>query len=334
MDKGPKLVVTRTPLRISFAGGGTDLAEFYRDGFGAVFSTAVNKYVYVTVKRHSGLFRENYRLNYFHSEAVETLDEIQNEIMRECLRLVPVEPPLYVSTIGDLPASTGLGSSSCFAVGLLNALHAMRQETVSPAQLAEEAVEVEIGRLNHPIGKQDQYAAAFGGLNYIRFLPTERVVIEPVTLDPEALRVLFSHLMTFWTGMSRDSASVLTEQKRNSAARHQDLAAMRQQAEHLHDMARNGFSVGQFAAFLDEGWKRKRTLASAITNPAIDAWYDRAKAAGALGGKLNGAGGGGFLSFIVPPDRQDAVRAALGELTEIEVGYEPHGSKVLLPVHA
>lgn len=330
---GPGVVMTRTPLRLSFAGGGTDLAEFYRHDHGAVFSTAIDKYVYVTVKRHSPLFKANYRLNYFSSESVDTLDEIRNEIMRECLRLVPVTPPIYISTIGDLPASSGLGSSSSFAIGLLHALHTLRQETVSPAQLAEEAVKVEIEMLKHPIGKQDQYAAAFGGLNFIRFLSNERVAIEPLTLSAADIRVLFSHLMMFWTGISRDSAGVLTEQKRNSAAKRDDLTAMRDQAEDLHDHARNGFSVQHLAEILDEGWRRKRGLASSISNPAIDDWYARAKQAGALGGKLAGAGGGGFLTFIVPPDRQDAVRAALSDLTEVPVGYEPHGSKVLLPVY-
>ena len=219
----PRLVVTRTPLRVSFAGGGTDLAAFYEREHGAVFSTAINKYIYVTVKRHGEVFNERIRLNYSRSEQVQEIDEIENNIARECLRFLQVEPPIYISTVGDLPASTGLGGSSSFAVGLLNALHAFRGERVSAGQLAEEASYIEIDVLKEPIGKQDQYAAAFGGLNLFCFKPGGAVTVEPQRLDNGALAALFEQMMTFWTGHQRDSSSVLAEQKANTAQKMDSL---------------------------------------------------------------------------------------------------------------
>src|ERR671924_95452 len=207
-SKDPGLVITRTPLRISFAGGGTDLSDFYKCEHGAVFSTAIDKYIYVTVKRHGGVFNEAIRLNYSKSEQVNRISEIENDIARECLRFLEIEPPSYVSTVADLPASTGLGGSSSFAVGLLNALHAFRGERVSAGQLAEEACHIEIDVLKEPIGKQDQYAAAFGGLNLLRFKPGGDVTVEPVRLRNGVLTALFGQVMMFWTGHQRETSSV------------------------------------------------------------------------------------------------------------------------------
>src|SRR5512133_1561165 len=211
----PRIVVTRTPLRVSFAGGGTDLADFYERDYGAEFSTAIDKYIYVTVKRHSELFKEPIRVNYSSTELVDTVGEIKNNIARECLRLLKIDPPIYISTVGDLPACTGLAGSSSFAVGLLHALHAYRGERVGPGQLAEEATHVEIDVLKEPIGKQDQYAAAFGGLNSFRFNPGGAVTVEPVRVRNNFLEELFAHIQIFWTGIQRDASSVLSEQRQN-----------------------------------------------------------------------------------------------------------------------
>src|SRR5437870_6014622 len=227
------LVVTRTPLRVSFAGGGTDLSDFYEHGHGTVFSTTIDKYIYVTVKRHGPVFDEQIRLNYSKSEQVNRIDEIENDIARECLRFLEIEPPIYVSTVGDLPASTGLGGSSSFAVGLLNALHAYRGERVSAGQLAEEASYIEIDVLKQPIGKQDQYAAAFGGLNCFSFKPGGGVIVEPQRLVNGALITLLEQFLTFWTGHQRDASSVLTEQKANTAQKMQSLMKMRDQVYEL-----------------------------------------------------------------------------------------------------
>jgi D-glycero-alpha-D-manno-heptose-7-phosphate kinase len=330
---GPGLIVTRTPLRVSFAGGGTDLSAFYERHEGAVFSTAIANYIYVTVKPHSPLFNEPVRISYSKSEEVSQIDEIENDIARECLRFMEVGPPIYISTVGDHPASTGLGGSSAFTVGLLNALHAYRGERVTASQLAEEASHVEIDVLGQPIGKQDQYAAAFGGMNLFRFNPGGGVTVEPLQPSRSSLTELFEHLLMFWTGHQRDARVVLSEQQRNTEKKRDSLVRMRDHAHELHDLMSNGRPVDpeRVGRILDSGWQLKRGLASTISNNHIDTWYQRAREAGASGGKLCGAGGGGCILFVVDPERQDTVRAALSDLMEVKVSYEVHGSRVLLP---
>ena len=328
----PGVIMTRTPLRVSFAGGGTDLAEFYEREPGAVFSTAIDKYIYVTVKRHGSVFNEAIRLNYSRSEQVQRVGEIENDIARECLRLLAIEPPIYVSTVADLPASTGLGGSSSFAVGLLNALHAFRGERVSAGQLAEEASYIEIDVLQQPIGKQDQYAAAFGGLNCFSFRAGGAVTVEPQRLHNGGLKSLFDSILFFWTGHQRDSSSVLSEQRANTRSKMDALLCMRGHARELQELSADGHvDVARFGNVLHESWLLKRSLASKISNSEIDRWYDLAIAAGAYGGKLCGAGGGGFLLFIVKPEFQAAVRRALDDLKEVPVAPEVHGSQVCAP---
>lgn len=327
----PSYVLTRTPLRVSFAGGGTDLAAFYEMAeYGAVLSTAINQYIYVTVKRHSDVFNEPIRVNYSRSEQVHRVEEIENNIARECLRFLEIDPPIYISTVGDLPASTGLGGSSSFAVGLLNALHAFRGERISAGQLAEEACHIEIDILKEPIGKQDQYAAAFGGLNLLRFKPGGDVTVEPVRVRNGALSALFGQVLMFWTGHQRDTSTVLTEQKQNTGQKSESLLKMREQARQLQNLLSNGHLDGaEFGQILDDGWKLKRCLASTISTDDIDRWYHLAREAGAWGGKLCGAGGGGFLLFLVPLPCQEQVRKAMGGLKEISVEAEVHGSQIL-----
>jgi len=328
----PGVIMTRTPLRVSFAGGGTDLADFYEREFGAVFSSAIDKYIYVTVKRHGSVFNERIRVNYSKSEQVQTVAEIENDIARECLRFLEIAPPIYISTVADLPASTGLGGSSSFAVGLLNALHAFRGERVSAGQLAEEACHIEIDILNQPIGKQDQYAAAFGGLNFLSFKPGGVVTVEPQRLNNGRLRSLFDCILMFWTGHQRDSSSVLAEQKANTPGKIDALLNMREQAVQLEKLSSNGgFDVAEFGRILDEGWQLKRQLSSKITTGQIDQWYETAIRAGATGGKLCGAGGGGFLLFVAKPENHHAVRDALRCLKEVPVAPEVHGSQVCSP---
>jgi D-glycero-alpha-D-manno-heptose-7-phosphate kinase len=331
--KAPGVVVTRTPLRISFAGGGTDLPEFYEADDGAVLSAAVDKYVYVTVKRHSELFNEPIRLNYSRTEQVNTIDEIENNIARECLRFLHIEPPIFVSTVADMPASTGMGGSSSFAVGLLNALHAFRGERVTAGQLAEEACHIEMEVLGEPIGKQDQYAAAFGGLNLLRFGRGGRVMVEPQRVLNGSVAELFSNIMMFWTGHQRSAASVLTEQKSKTAQNLEMLRQMRNQADELRGLfSYPQIDLEQMGRALRQGWEQKRRLGSKITNSEIDRNYARAIDAGAEGGKLCGAGGGGFLMFIVRPEKRESVRHALSHLSFVPLGYEVHGSRVLYPM--
>jgi D-glycero-alpha-D-manno-heptose-7-phosphate kinase len=324
------MVMTRTPLRVSFAGGGTDIAEFFEHDYGAVFSSAIANYIYVTVKRHSPLFNEPIRISYSKSEEVQEIDEIENDIVRESLRLLEIEPPIYISTVGDHPASAGLGGSSSFAVGLLHALHAFRGERVSAGQLAEEASSVEIDLLGQPIGKQDQYAAAFGGLNLFRFHPTGAVTVEPERLSDGTLQRLFEHLMLFWTGHQHEAGKILAEQKQLILDKSESLVQMRDHAHALHELVQNGLDVVRFGRILDESWQLKRELASTITNEAIDDWYGRGLEAGAHGGKLCGAGGGGCLLFVVDHPDRDSVRTALSELIEVPIAYEVHGSRVVV----
>ncbi|CAN5895604.1 GHMP kinase [soil metagenome] len=331
----PDLIITRTPLRVSFVGGGTDLAAFYEKEPGAVLSTAINRYVYVTVKRHSDLFFEPIRLNYSRSEEVNHVGEIKNNISRECLKFLDIEPPIYVSTVGDVPASTGLGGSSAFTVGLLNALHVYRGERVTAGQLADEACHIEIDVLEEPIGKQDQYAAAFGGVNLFTFKSDGRVTVEHQQARNGSLRTLFDSMLMFWTGHQRDASGVLSEQRENTASKFARLRAMRDQVDELHAvLSRPDTDVREIGALLHDGWEMKRELASAISNTRIDEWYGRAVEAGAEGGKLCGAGGGGFLLFIVRPEHQDAVRGALEELVELPVEQETHGSMIVTPFAA
>ena len=326
------IVVTRTPLRVSFAGGGTDLPEFYETEEGAVFSTAVDKYVYVTVKRHSELFNEPIRLNYSRTEQVNSIGQIENNIARECLKFLDIDPPIFISTVADMPASTGMGGSSSFAVGLLNALHAFRGERVTAGQLAEEACYIEMAVLKEPIGKQDQYAAAFGGLNLLRFGRRGRVMVEPQPVVNGSIAELFGNIMMFWTGHQRPAASVLTEQKSSTSRNLNVLREMRDEAYDLRALcAAPHIDLEKLGASLARGWELKRSLASKITNSEIDARYARAIEAGAEGGKLCGAGGGGFLMFIVKPENHKRVRKALCDLTWVPIGYEVHGSRVLYP---
>jgi D-glycero-alpha-D-manno-heptose-7-phosphate kinase len=332
LSSNSTLIVTRTPLRVSFAGGGTDLPAYYEREGGAVLSATIDRYVYVILKRHSELFFEPIRINYSESEQVERIDEIENNIARECLRFLGVEPPIYISTVGDVPASTGLGGSSAFTVGLLNALHAYKGERVTPGQLAEEASYIEIDVLQEPIGKQDQYAAAFGGLNLFCFNPDGGVTAQQQRLKNGELRELFRHVMMFWTGHRGSASQVLVEQKENTEHKLHTLGRMRDQAQELHDLLDGGsLDIPRMGSILDEGWQLKAQLASSITNSAIDERYAAALNAGALGGKLCGAGGGGFLLFIVPPDRQPSVRRALQDLTEMVALPEVHGSRVVIP---
>ncbi len=326
------IVVTRTPLRVSFAGGGTDLPEFYEIEEGAVLSTAVDKYVYVTVKRHSELFNEPIRLNYSRTEQVNVIGEIENDIARECLRFLDIEPPIFISTVADVPASTGMGGSSAFAVGLLNALHAFRGERVTAGQLAEEACFIEMEVLKEPIGKQDQYAAAFGGLNLLRFGRGGRVMVEPQPVVNGSVAELFGSVMMFWTGHQRPAASVLAEQKVSTARNLDMLREMRNAAYELRALCAGPYiDIQKLGAALDRGWQLKRRLASKITNTEIDSHYTRAIEAGAEGGKLCGAGGGGFLMFIVMPEKREGVRKSLSNLTCMPVRYEVYGSRVLYP---
>ncbi len=326
----PKSVTTLTPQRLSFAGGGTDFQDYYLNYEGAVLSATIDKYIYVTVKRHSPLFNEAYRLSYFKTEHVNTLDEIENDVARECLRLVPLEPPLHISTSADIPASSGLGSSSSFAVGLLHALHVMRGEKISIGQLAEEACHVEINMLKKPIGKQDQYAVAFGGINFIKFKKNNRISIDHIWEPLSGSDFLFRDLLLFWTGLQRDAEDILTEQKSNIKQKVEALHKIKILAKELKSLILEANqSSERIGEILDKSWTLKRGLSSNVSNGFIDNCYLKAKNNGAYGGKIAGAGGGGFLMLFAPKEKKEDVIKALPELIYTPINFEPRGTHIL-----
>ena len=323
------MIITQTPLRISFAGGGTDFKGFYERDYGAVVSTAIDKYIYVIIKER---FDDLIRVGYTRTEMVETVDEIHHELVRESMRLVGVDKGIEVATMADIPSEgSGLGSSSTVTVGLLNALHAYRGEAVTAERLAREACEIEIGVLGKPIGKQDQYIAAYGGLKHFRFFGNEDVEVNDIGLDEGARHRLCESLLLFWTGVTRQSSEVLTEQKSNIAAKMPLLTQMRDQADELARLLRHG-TTASLGQVLREGWLRKKQLASGITNPKIDELFDLAMSAGAIGGKVTGAGGGGFFLVCTPPENRASVRKKLGHLRELPISMSRDGSKVIFNV--
>jgi D-glycero-alpha-D-manno-heptose-7-phosphate kinase len=319
------MIMSRTPLRISFAGGGTDLPSFYRKhGFGAVFSTSIDKYIYVSVKKHCELYSEKIRLNYSGTEQINTLYEIQNPIIRECLRFLEIDDRIYISTVADAPASSGLGSSSTFCVGLLNALYAFRGEKASRGKLAEEAAHIEIDVLKRPMGKQDHYAAAYGGMNYIRFDDNENTSIMPLSARENITEKILSYISTYWTGIERNSETILAEQNEKNDHNSDVLLQMRSQALALYDLANKGnLGIQKIGEILHEGWLMKRSLASKISNPFISNAYDKALENGALGGKISGAGGGGFLLLLVPVSKKSTVDAVMKNMGLIQFPLKP-----------
>lgn len=330
INKFPKMVSTITPQRISFMGGGTDLPSFYEINGGAVISSAIDKYIYVTVKKHSPLFEENYRLNYSKTEHVQELGDIENDIARECLRLVYVEPPIYISTAADLPAASGLGSSSSFAVGLLNALHAIRGERVCAAQLAEEACEVEINQLGNRIGKQDQYAAAIGGLNHIRFNPNGRVDIDHLVLPNNIVDIIFDNCLLIWTGIQRDASQILGLQSQKVLEKKGDYNTLMKYVEDfkLALLKGNANILKHVAEMLEKSWALKKEFEKGISNSQIEYMRNQVISLGGLGGKLSGAGGGGFLLEIIPTEFQSRFFDHFGAHRVIKIKHEPIGSRI------
>jgi len=322
-------VTTMTPLRVSLVGGGTDFPGFYNLQNGLVVSMTIQKFIYVTVKRHSPLFGEKYRISYSDTEHVNSLDEIRNDIARECIRLVGIDEPLFISTASDLPAGSGLGSSSSFAVGLLLALHEFTGDHVSVGQLAEEACMVEINILNRPIGKQDQYAAAFGGLNSFKFYGTNRVSIDSITLESEGYKIL-NDLVLVWTGMSRKAEDILHEQNNNITNNLNFLQELYLEAENLKNILIEGkFNSLVLSKVLNNNWDLKKRFAPGITNETINSLYDECFAAGATGGKLLGAGGGGFIVVNVPTEKRTEFLKKIKGHPSIFVSIEHRGTRIL-----
>ena len=323
------MIISRTPLRISFVGGGSDLPAFYRRHGGAVVSTAVDKYIYVNVNRK---FDDGIRVAYSKTEEVSSVDKVEHPVVRAALRYLQIEGGIEIATIADIPSrGTGLGSSSAFAVGLLHALNAFRGRYVSGQQLGRDGCHIEIELCGEPIGKQDQYAAAFGGLNLIEFKPDDSVIVSPVICAADTVRALERNLLVFYTGITRSASELLRRQSEDIAASEQKretLMRMVGLAYRLRDELQQN-NVDVVGEILHENWLLKKSLNEGVSTDEIDAWYAAGRAAGATGGKLLGAGGGGFLLFYAPQERHEQIKAALRQLRPISIGFEPLGSRII-----
>jgi D-glycero-alpha-D-manno-heptose-7-phosphate kinase len=323
------MIITQTPLRIGLVGGGTDLPGYYTEYGGRVLNAALDKYVYVIVKQR---FDDDIYVNYSRKEIVSRAEDLEHELVREAMLMTGVTSGVEITTLADIPsAGSGLGSSSAVTVGLLHALFAYRGHQVAAVELAERACEIEIERCGKPIGKQDQYIAAFGGIRDIRFGPGEEVVAEELGLPAAERRALQQQIMLFYTGLTRSATPILAEQTANVGSTKTQLDRLRDLAGFAVDRLREG-DVDGVGKALRESWEAKRQLASGVSNGQIDSAVARAVDAGASGAKLTGAGGGGFLLVICPPERQRAVREALTELREFPVGLDHLGSRVVLNV--
>jgi D-glycero-alpha-D-manno-heptose-7-phosphate kinase len=322
------MIVSRTPLRVSFVGGGTDFADFYRHTPGAVVTTAIRKYIYITVNRK---FDSRIRASYSVTEMVDTVDEVQHELIRECLRKLGIDGAIEITSISDIPSQgTGLGSSSSYTVGLMQALYAYRNQHVGAERLARDACDIEIARCGKPIGKQDQYIAAYGGLQYVQFNPDGSVFVDPIVCSPGTRQRLESELLLLYTGITRSANPILSEHKKNlSSTRHRDAL------QHLVKLAgefRNALTANDLSSvgeILHEGWVVKKMMAQETTSSQIDQWYECARANGALGGKILGAGGGGFLLLYAHPDDHLRICTALPELRPVPIRFEPQGTKII-----
>jgi D-glycero-alpha-D-manno-heptose-7-phosphate kinase len=327
------MIVARAPLRIPLGGGGTDLPSYYSQYGGFVLSAAINKYVYISINRPQ--VDDLIRVKYSKSETVEDLNEVQHELVREAMRLTGVERGVEIVSMADVPAGTGMGSSGSFLVALLRALHAMRHEHVPPGQLAEEACRIEIDIVGSPVGKQDQYVAAFGGINSFEIAPSGDVAVKHLPLNNHRLDELRGNLLLFYTGIQRQAIDILEDQQRDTS-RAKDAVL-----ESLHKTKSLGLEIkaaleagdlNRVGELMDVHWQNKKRRSAKVSDPRIDRWYDLARDAGALGGKLIGAGGGGFLLFYCPNSYKGQLRKALGEegLREMQFDFDFEGAKVVM----
>lgn len=324
------MIITRSPLRVSLGGGGTDLPSYYREHGGFLVAAAIDKYVYITL-HHT--FRQEIILKYSKLEKVQSVDEIEHPIMREAFKLMDYrQPSVELTSMADIPAGTGLGSSGSFTTALLKALHATNKSLITPAHLAEQACDIELNRLGEPIGKQDQYIAAIGGITAFTFHPDGRVEYRPCKISEETLYNLEDNLLLFFTGFSRSASSILKDQ--NDKSKQHDQAML----DNLHFTKELGYksldalesgNLGEFAHLMDVHWQRKKARSSGMSNAHINTWYDHAMAHGALGGKLIGAGGGGFLMFYASDKTR--LRHAMREkgLQEVRFRFDFEGCKVV-----
>ena len=323
------MIISRTPLRISFVGGGSDISAYYKYKPGAVVTTAINKYIYITVNKK---FDNKIRASYSQTENVDNASQIKHPLIRECLKKVGIERGIEVTSMSDIPSEgTGLGSSSSYTVGLLNAMYAYKGKYASAEKLAKEASEIEIEILKNPIGKQDHYIAAYGGLQFIQFLPDDSVTLNPIICSPEIKKKLEKQLLLLYTGLTRSSNKILEKQSQNMAKSDKSREIMDQMVEVAYEMQKmlNSNSTKNFGQLLNENWLLKRKMAQGVSSRAIDKWYRISKKNGAEGGKILGAGGGGFLLLYAKERNRGRILQSLKELKPTDFNLEPQGSKII-----
>jgi len=322
------MIISRTPFRISFAGGGTDLREFYSKEEGQVISTGIDKYIYVAVKRQTAISEHKFRINWSKVEFKDHIEDIEHPIVREALKIMDMDFPLEISTFADIPSNTGLGSSSSFAVGLLHALFALKGKMVTKGTLADMAAHLEIDVLGRNIGKQDHYAAAYGSMNVFTFHKDGAVSVEPVFYRPEVKNEIEQRLMLFYTALRRDANAILQTQRAKTDEKRYVLAEMKSLVVPLREVLSSGNDLHEFGRTLHRGWLLKKSLTNEVSSSQIDEYYERALKAGALGGKLLGAGGGGFLLFFVEPKDQMTVADCLKDLYQLPFKFENTGTRI------
>jgi D-glycero-alpha-D-manno-heptose-7-phosphate kinase len=323
------MIISRTPFRISFFGGGTDYPGWYRQHGGAVLATTIDKYCYINVRYLPPFFEHRFRIVYSRIENAESVEQIAHPAVREIIRHLDLRQGLEIHHDADLPARSGMGSSSAFTVGLLHALAALKGEVRSKQQLALESIHVEQVLLRENVGSQDQVMAAYGGLNHVVFSPQGEVTVHPVTLSRARMEELNAHLMLCYTGIKRTASEVAASFVNDLNARRRQLRIMKDLVDESLAVLTSGQDLRLFGELLREAWLAKRSLSPVISNSEVDAIFERALAAGAMGGKLLGAGGGGFVLFVVPPDRRRQLQAALPELISAPVRIESSGSQII-----
>ena len=323
------MIISRTPFRVSFFGGGTDYPSWYRKHGGSVLATTIDKYCYITCRYLPPFFEHKYCIIYSKMEYCQTLDDIAHPAVREVLRYLGIERGVEVHHDGDLPARSGMGSSSAFTVGLLHALYALRGEMRGKHQLAMESIHLEQDILKETVGSQDQVLAAYGGFNHISFQENGDISVRPVTISADRQRELESHFMLFYTGIKRTAATVADTFVPAIEDKRRQLRLMRDLVNEGLSIVTGSQDLTAFGELLHEAWQAKRSLSPAVSNGDVDDLYDRARRAGAMGGKLIGAGGGGFLLLFVPPELRTAVRAALDTLIHVPFRFESSGSQVI-----
>ena len=323
------MIICRTPYRISFFGGGTDYPGWYRQHGGAVLAATIDKYCYVTCRHLPPFFEHRIRVVYRQIETCKTADEIGHPTVREALRFLRIERGVEIHHDGDLPARSGMGSSSAFTVSLLNALHALRGEMATKHQLACEAIHIEQDVLQETVGSQDQVLAAHGGLKHVRFQPDGEIEVSPMVLPPGRIAELKSHLLLVYTGIVRTAADVARSYVPGIATRRRQLRIMKELVDESIDVLSSGMNILAFGDLLHEAWQAKRSLSSQVSSGEIDDLYERARSAGAIGGKLTGAGGGGFLLLFAPPDKHRDVLDALDGRIHVPFEFETSGSQII-----